>query len=357
MQNLLVKEHTHTFVNRGGDVRELDFRTYLGGVKVGAPVHGLKAFITTPQLEPVDRAFTAVALATSPVVRALVDPEGAMADIRALDGVSFEQWFRSHGGSQGAIDRMWNPIAYALGFLDCRAISARCMLTIFQFFATKTDASVLRMLAGSPDNYLHAPLRAYIEARGGKFHLNTGGRELLYEEGAAGGAPRVTGMVVSKGAERSVVTADAYVAALDVPGIKRLLPAAFRRYPLFDKIYGLEGVPVVTVQLRYDGWVTELRDPAAARNLARPAGLDNLLYSADAHFSCFADLAVTSPWDYRKEGQGSLLQCVLSPGYGEDPKMYMPLSNEEVVRRTHEQVLALFPSARGLKVRCALVEE
>jgi hypothetical protein len=42
------------------------------------------------------------------------------------------------------------PPAYALGFLDCNDISARCMLTIFQFFATKTDASVLRMLNGSP---------------------------------------------------------------------------------------------------------------------------------------------------------------------------------------------------------------
>lgn len=31
--------------------------------------------------------------------------------------------------------------AYALGFLDCNDISARCMLTIFQFFATKTGAS------------------------------------------------------------------------------------------------------------------------------------------------------------------------------------------------------------------------
>jgi hypothetical protein len=28
--------------------------------------------------------------------------------------------------------------AYALGFLNCDDISARCMLSIFQFFATKT---------------------------------------------------------------------------------------------------------------------------------------------------------------------------------------------------------------------------
>ena len=31
-------------------------------------------------------------------------------------------------------------------------------------------------------------------------------------------------------------------------------------------------------------------------------GLDNLLYSADAEFSCFADLALTSPAEYYKEG-------------------------------------------------------
>ncbi len=32
------------------------------------------------------------------------------------------------------------------------------------------------------------------------------------------------------------------------------------RYDQFDKIYKLVGVPVVTVQLRYDGWVTEMQD-------------------------------------------------------------------------------------------------
>lgn len=60
---------------------------------------------------------------------------------------------------------------------------------------------------------------------------------------------------------------------------------------------------------RYDGWVTELKDEARARNVADVAGIDNLLYSADVDFSCFADLAVTSPEDYRKEGEGSLMQA------------------------------------------------
>lgn len=38
-------------------------------------------------------------------------------------------------------------------------------------------------------------------------------------------------------------------------------------------------------------------------------------------------------------------QCVLAPG---DP--YMPLPNEEIIRRVSKQVLALFPSSQGLEI-------
>jgi zeta-carotene desaturase len=44
------------------------------------------------------------------------------------------------------------------------------------------------------------------------------------------------------------------------------------------------------------------------RQLRKAIGLDNLLYTPDADFSCFADLALASPEDYYIEGQGSLLQ-------------------------------------------------
>jgi zeta-carotene desaturase len=47
------------------------------------------------------------------------------------------------------------------------------------------------------------------------------------------------------------------------------------------------------------------------RQLKKATGLDNLLYTPDADFSCFADLALTSPEDYYIEGQGSLLQLSL----------------------------------------------
>ena len=58
----------------------------------------------------VDKLRNAIALGTSPIVRGLVDYEGAMQIIRELDSVSFQSWFLNHGGSLKSIERMWNPI-------------------------------------------------------------------------------------------------------------------------------------------------------------------------------------------------------------------------------------------------------
>ncbi|MEN9264778.1 MAG: 9,9'-di-cis-zeta-carotene desaturase, partial [Thermostichales cyanobacterium BF4_bins_65] len=327
-ENLLLKEHTHTFVNRGGQLAALDFRFPLG-----APFHGLKAFLTTEQLSWSDKIWNSIALATSPLVRGLLDFNGAMRTIRELDAISFADWFRLQGGNNASLKRLWNPIAYALGFIDTEAISARCMLTIFQFFASKTEASVLRMLKGSPDRYLHQPLVDYITQRGGEIYTRRGVSEILTN------GDQVLGLLLSNG-ER--VEADVYVCATAVEGAKRLIPAAWRRFELFENLYRLDSVPVVTVQLRFDGWVTELQDPRRQKQLS-PTGLDNLLYTADADFSCFADLALTSPADYYREGQGSLLQLVLTPG---DP--FLEMSNQAIAEHVLAQVRELFPSAREL---------
>ena len=338
IDNLRLKQHTHTFINKGGRIGELDFRFL-----TGAPFNGLKAFFTTSQLSTVDKAANSLALGTSPIVRALVDPEGAMKTIRDLDRISFADWFRSHGGNNGSLRKMWDPIAYALGFIDTEDISARCMLTIFQFFATKTEASVLRMLEGSPSEYLHKPIVDYLSARGVKIHTRRRVREVLYQD--AGDKTRVTGIVVANGDSEETITADAYVCACDVPGIKKIIPQAWRKWSEFDNIYKLNAVPVATVQLRFDGWVTELNDADKREQLEKAVGIDNLLYTPDADFSCFADLALASPGDYYKEGQGSLLQLVLTPG---DP--FIKEKNEDIANHVLEQVRQLFPSARDLNM-------
>ncbi|NES83725.1 MAG: 9,9'-di-cis-zeta-carotene desaturase [Moorea sp. SIO2B7] len=337
IENLRLKEHTHTFINEGGRVGELDFRFI-----AGAPFHGLKAFFTTSQLNAADKIFNSLALGTSPIVRGLVDFEGAMKTIRDLDSISFADWFRKHGGNNNSLKRMWNPIAYALGFIDTENISARCMLTIFQFFAAKTEASVLRMLEGSPYEYLHKPIIDYLEARGTKIHTRRRVREILFKDGEE---TQVTGIVVAKGDTEETITADAYVCACDVPGIKQILPQQWRKWSEFDNIYKLDAVPVATVQLRFDGWVTELQDTQKRKQLEKAEGIDNLLYTADADFSCFADLALTSPADYYKQGQGSLLQLVLTPG---DP--FIKEKNEAIAHHVLKQVHQLFPSSKELNM-------
>ncbi len=338
LSNLRLKEHTHTFINKGGRTGALDFRFF-----TGAPFNGLKAFFTTSQLSLQDKIQNAIALGTSPIVRGLVDFNGAMRTIRDLDKISFADWFRSHGGSEGSIKRMWNPIAYALGFIDCNNMSARCMLTIFQLFAVRTEASILRMLEGSPNEYLHQPILEYLKARGTKVYTRRQVREIQFTN--SGEQTCVTGLAVAEGDATEIITADAYVCACDVPGIQRVLPQEWRKWSEFDNIYKLDAVPVATVQMRFDGWVTELQDEEKRKQLSHAAGIDNLLYTADADFSCFADLALTSPSDFYRQGQGSLLQLVLTPG---DP--FIKQSNEAIAQHVLKQVHELFPSSRELNM-------
>ncbi|MDD1469338.1 FAD-dependent oxidoreductase, partial [Dolichospermum sp. ST_sed5] len=98
------------------------------------------------------------------------------------------------------------------------------------------------------------------------------------------------------------------------------------------------------------GWVTELQDEekrgkGGETPPLQAAGIDNLLYTADADFSCFADLALTSPADYYRPGEGSLLQLVLTPG---DP--FIKQNNEAIAHHVLKQVHELFPSSKNLNM-------
>lgn len=339
---LRIKEHVHTFVNEGGSLGSLDFR-----FPIGAPISGLQAFAKTEQLGLTDKFHNALRLGTSPIVRALFDFDGGMDMVRDLDDITFTEWFTQLGGSRGSLDRMWDPIAYALGFVDCDNISARCMLTIFMLFAIRTEASVLRMLEGSPQTCLHDPILKYLEDRNVKINLSMGCRELVYDTDANGKPTRVTGIKV--GPREELREFDAVVCALDVPGIKKVLPQSFRdNFPMFDNIYNLDTVPIATVQVRFNGWVTEMNDEGRMMDISgdqsdgRGGGIDNLLYSADAEFSCFADLAVTSPGEYYKEGEGSLIQAVF------DERAFSR-SEKQIVQDCIDQLHKLFPSSRKLE--------
>jgi zeta-carotene desaturase len=339
--NLRIKQHIHTFVNTGGKLGALDFQ-----FPIGAPVSGLQAFAKTEQLGVEDKFHNAVRLGTSPIVRALVDFDGGMDMVRELDDITFTEWFQQLGGSRGSLDRMWDAIAYALGFLDCDSISARAMLTIFMLFAIRTEASVLRMLDGSPQTGLHDPIVKYLEDRNVKINLSTPCRDIVHDVDPETGLPtRVRGIKV--GARDEFRQFDVVIAATDVPGAKKVLPESFRKYDQFDKIYKLDCVPIATVQVRFDGWVTELNDDLRMMDVSgdqsngRGAGIDNLLYSVDTEFSCFADLALTSPGEYYKEGEGSLIQAVFD-------ERATSRSNDQLVKDCIDQLHDIFPSSKKL---------
>ena len=125
------------------------------------------------------------------------------------------------------------------------------------------------------------------------------------------------------------------------------MPESFKKHKMFENIYNLDTVPIATVQVRFDGWVTEMKDEARMMDIAgdqsdgRGGGIDNLMYSADAEFSCFADLAVVSPGEYYKEGEGSLIQAVFDErAFGR--------SEEQLVKDCIAQLNDLFPSSKKL---------
>jgi len=136
--------------------------------------------------------------------------------VRDLDDITFTEWFTQLGGGRGSLDRMWDPIAYALGFVDCDHISVRCMLTMFMLFAIRTEVtcSVLRMLEGSPQTGLRDPIIAYLEERGDKINLGIPCRDIVHEVDEEGKPTRVSGIDI--GCNNEFSEFDVVVAALGV---------------------------------------------------------------------------------------------------------------------------------------------
>lgn len=69
--------------------------------------------------------------------------------------------------------------------------------------------------------------------RGGRIHTRLGCREVLFEERE--GEVEVTGLRLSRAGQEQVARADAYIAALDVPGAQATWPL-----PLVAKWQSLE---------------------------------------------------------------------------------------------------------------------
>jgi len=125
-----------------------------------------------------------------------------------------------------------------------------------------------------------------------------------------------------------VLEADGFVLAAPLHSARQILSRELRRLAYFDRLWGLKSVPVMNVQVWFDRYISPE---------------DNLFFTADAPFSVFADLAVTSPL-YDRTG-GSLVSMAVAPA---EPLWH--LSDDEIAEKCIGALAHLWPDTRAAKV-------
>ena len=308
-RNVSWKEHTIHVARPGGRTSRFHFPG------VPAPFNGIMAFTSGDLLTWREKLTNALAL-----VRPWVLP---LEKVAQWDDRTYAEWHRGYGIAEGVLAKWWNPIALSMGFLPAEEMSARPMTTVFHHFSRKADASRVGFLDGPPSERLHRPFAEYIEARGGEIRTGARVEQLVLEWHA--GRPVFTGVRLESG---EVIQGDAFVMAAPLHSARQAIPRVLRHLPYFDNLWKLKSVPVMNVQVWFDRYVSET---------------DNLHFTADAPFSVFADLAVTSPM-YDRHG-GSLVSMAVAPA---EPLWH--LSDEEIARKCLDALRHLWPRTREARV-------
>lgn len=237
------------------------------------------------------------------------------------DEESYASWHLRHGMGQRSLDEVMHTMALALNFQRADRVSAKLALTAMLHFAHEKNAPKMALVKGSPDVNIWRPLIAQIEARGGRVELGRKVTGIDYDQ--AGN--QVRGFVMEDG---ELITGDAYVSAMPVHSLRKLLPDSLRAFPYFDNLKHLKGSPVITMQLFFDRQI---------------AGVDNLLFSAGTHLSVYADMAMVAP-EYHNGGK-SIMQFVVAPA-----EKLITLPDDELVRFVLDEFVRLHPVAREARL-------
>ncbi|HST05234.1 MAG TPA: FAD-dependent oxidoreductase, partial [Chloroflexia bacterium] len=303
--NIHWKEHTILVARPGGNVSRFHFPN------VPAPFNGIVAFTANDLLTWSEKLTN---------VRALIRPWlMSLGKVARWDDRTYAQWHADYGIAQGVLTRWWNPIALSMGFLSAQEMSARPMTTVFHHFSRKADASRIGFLDGPPGERMHRYFAEYITARGGEIRTGSRVAELLVDSPDTG--PIISGVKLETG---EVVEADGYVLAAPLHSARKMLPGTLRAMPYFDNLWRLKSVPVMNVQVWFDRYVSRT---------------DNLFFTADAPFSVFADLAVTSPL-YDRTG-GSVVSMAVAPA---QPLWH--LTDDEIIQKCLDALYKLWPRSR-----------
>jgi zeta-carotene desaturase len=308
-KNILWKEHTILVARPGGKLSRFHFPS------VPAPFNGIAAFTTNDLLTWQEKLTN---------VRALIRPWlTPLHKVARWDDRTYARWHSDYGIAPGVLTRWWNPIALSMGFLPADEMSARPMTTVFHHFSRHAQASRVGFLDGPPAERLHKPFRDYITERGGALRTNAKVERL--ELSPDSDIPIVAAVRTQSG---ETIEADAFVLAAPLHSARAILPPSLRRFPYFDNFWKLKSVPVINVQIWFDRYVSRT---------------DNLFFTADAPFSVFADLAVTSPL-YDRTG-GSVVSMAVAPA---QPLWH--LTDDEIAACCMAALHDLWPRTRAAKV-------
>ncbi len=236
-----------------------------------------------------------------------------------MDKYSLLEWLEKQGIDEKVNSDVFIAASKALTFIDPDEVSATIPLTAINRFLQERYGSKIAFLDGSPTERLCQPMVDYITDRGGEVRLNAPLKEILLNEDNSVRGFLLRGL---NGAADETITADIYVSAMSVDPLKVMLPQPWREIDFFQKLEGLEGVPVINIHLWFDRKMTDI---------------DQLLFSRSSLLSVYADMSNTCK-EY-VDPQKSMLELVLAPAQN-----WITKSDEEILDATLRELNKLFPT-------------
>jgi len=154
----------------------------------------------------------------------------------------------------------------------------------------------------------------YFTSRGGEVKMNARVKDYVLNPDGS-----VKHLALTNG---EVIEGDLYISAVPVDIMKLLVPEPWQGMPYFEKLKGLEGVPVINIHIWFD------------RKLST---VDHLLFSRSPLLSVYADMSTTCK-EYADPDK-SMLELVFAPA-----KEWIGKSDEEIIAATMTELERLFPN-------------
>jgi 15-cis-phytoene desaturase len=242
--------------------------------------------------------------------------------VEEMDKYTWSEWMQKQNIPPRVEKEVFIAMSKALNFINPDEISATILLTALNRFLQEKNGSKMAFLDGSPTERLCQPIVDYITSKGGEVRLNAPLKEIQLNPDGSVKSFLIRGL---NGAPDQVITADLYVSAMPVDPLKTILPQPWRDLEIFQKLDGLEGVPVINLHLWFDRKLTDI---------------DHLLFSRSPLLSVYADMSNTCK-GYANPDK-SMLELVLAPA-----KDWISRSDTEIVDATLLELEKLFPQHFG----------